>query len=53
MNVVKTVAGFLNSGIQGTLIIGVDDNCNVLGLERDFQLLDKDKNNGGCFHEET
>jgi hypothetical protein len=43
MNVVKTVAGFLNAGISGTVLIGVDDDCKVLGLEKDFQLLVDDK----------
>ncbi len=43
MNVVKTVAGFLNAGISGTVLIGVDDDCKVLGLEKDFQLVDYDK----------
>ena len=43
MNVVKAVAGFLNAGISGTLLIGVDDDCNILGLEKDFQLVDSNK----------
>ncbi|RLI97242.1 MAG: hypothetical protein DRO96_01060 [Candidatus Aenigmatarchaeota archaeon] len=34
-SVVKTVVGFLNAN-GGTLIIGVDDNHNVLGLENDY-----------------
>lgn len=34
----KTVAAFLNSG-GGTLIIGIDDNGSVLGIEQDIQSL--------------
>lgn len=43
--VVKTIAAFAN-GQGGTLLIGVDDNGNILGLEGDFRALggaDKDK----------
>ncbi|GGC73867.1 DUF262 domain-containing protein [Hoyosella rhizosphaerae] len=36
--IAKTVCGFLN-GEGGTLIIGVDDDGNVLGLERDMSTL--------------
>jgi hypothetical protein len=36
----KTMAAFLNSD-GGTLIIGVDDNQNICGLERDLQTLSK------------
>lgn len=34
--IVKTVAGFLN-GDGGSLLIGVDDNGSIIGLERDYQ----------------
>ncbi len=34
----KTLAGFMNSE-GGTLLIGVNDNGEVLGLENDFQTL--------------
>ena len=34
--VTKTIAAFLNSG-GGTLLVGVDDSGNVLGIEHDFQ----------------
>lgn len=38
--IVKTVAGFLNAE-GGTLLIGIDDDGNVLGLESDFGTLTK------------
>lgn len=38
--IAKTISSFLNSE-GGTLIIGVDDKGNVLGLERDFKTLNK------------
>lgn len=47
--IAKTLAAFLNSG-GGVLLIGVDDNKNVIGLEADFKSykvrnnLDKFKN---------
>jgi predicted HTH transcriptional regulator len=34
LSVLKTIAGFLNAG-GGTLVIGVDDDENVLGLAAD------------------
>jgi len=34
---VKTIAAFLNSN-GGTLLVGVDDDGNILGIERDFGL---------------
>jgi ActR/RegA family two-component response regulator len=37
--VVKTVAAFLNSAKGGTLLLGVDDNGTVVGLEPDFHTL--------------
>jgi len=43
--IIKTVAAFTNSD-GGTLLIGVDDDGNVLGLENDYAALgnaDKDK----------
>jgi predicted HTH transcriptional regulator len=39
-SVVKTLAAFLNSE-GGTLLIGVDDERNVLGLETDFASFSK------------
>ncbi|MGB5969213.1 MAG: ATP-binding protein, partial [Spirulinaceae cyanobacterium] len=38
--IVKTVAAFLNSG-GGRLLIGVEDDGNVIGLEADYQTLKK------------
>jgi len=35
--IVKAIAGFSNSRPGGTLIIGVDDNLSVTGLEEDFK----------------
>jgi len=37
--VIKTLAGFLNSYTGGTLLIGVADDGEILGLEQDFQTL--------------
>ena len=36
-SVVKTVAGLMNGG-GGTLVIGVDDDGNILGIEKDLLL---------------
>lgn len=44
--VLKTLAGFLNSSIGGTLLIGVADNGEVLGLEKDYQTLKKPDQDG-------
>lgn len=38
-SILKTVAAFLNSYKGGTLVIGVEDNKNVLGVEYDFSAL--------------
>lgn len=46
--IVKTVAGFLN-GHGGTLLIGVDDTGEVLGLARDYQHTKKDSPNRDKF----
>ncbi len=43
--VVKTLAGFLN-GEGGTLIIGVDDRAQVLGLENDYSTLKQEDRDG-------
>jgi predicted HTH transcriptional regulator len=40
-SILKTVAAFLNSYKGGTLIIGVEDNKNILGAEYDFPALGK------------
>lgn len=44
--VAKTVAGFLN-GRGGTLLIGVDDTRQVVGLEQDYATLSKRPNKDG------
>jgi hypothetical protein len=44
--VVKTIAGFLNA-YGGTLIIGVDDSGNAIGLDRDLGSLSKKPNLDG------
>ncbi len=43
--VVKTVAGFMNRH-GGTLIIGVDDEANVLGLAKDLTTIGRDDLDG-------
>lgn len=44
--ILKTVAGFLNSSIGGTLLIGVADNGEVIGLEKDYQTLKRPDQDG-------
>jgi len=44
--IVKTVSGFLN-GKGGTLLIGVDDAGQVIGLEPDYETLSKRPNRDG------
>jgi predicted HTH transcriptional regulator len=39
--IVKTVAAFLNSERGGTLLIGVDDAGQILGLKHDYKLFGK------------
>jgi len=43
--IVKTFAGFLNAS-GGKLLVGVDDDGNPLGLERDYQTLKKKDRDG-------
>lgn len=43
--VMKTVAGFMNAD-GGTLLIGVDDDGNVLGLEKDYKITPKGNKDG-------
>lgn len=45
--IVKTVAAFLNSEQGGTLLIGVDDDANVVGLAHDYRTLGKKANRDG------
>jgi predicted HTH transcriptional regulator len=44
--IVKTVCGFLNAE-GGSLIVGVDDDSNVLGLELDYATLGSKGNRDG------
>lgn len=44
-SVLKTIAAFLNSN-GGTLLIGVDDNGNVLGLKNDMKTVKKHDKDG-------
>jgi hypothetical protein len=44
--VIKALAGFLNSQKGGTLLIGVADNGEILGLEKDFGSLKKPDQDG-------
>ncbi|HMF57576.1 MAG TPA: RNA-binding domain-containing protein, partial [Pyrinomonadaceae bacterium] len=39
--IVKTVAAFLNSERGGTLLVGVDDEGNVIGLKHDYKMFGK------------
>ena len=34
--ILKTIAAFMNSE-GGTLIVGVDDSGNILGVEKDYE----------------
>ena len=45
MAVVKTVAGFMNAK-GGTLLIGVDDEGQVLGLDNDYKVTPKGNKDG-------
>ena len=47
--VVKTISAFLNTD-GGTLIIGVDDGGNILGLEKDLKTLSKQDIDGFELH---
>lgn len=44
-SIAKTVAGFLNSE-GGTLLIGVADDCTVLGIDYDLETLRRPDNDG-------
>ncbi|WP_044085463.1 AlbA family DNA-binding domain-containing protein [Lewinella cohaerens] len=43
--IVKTIAGFMNTS-GGTLLIGLDDSGNILGLKQDYQSLKKKDRDG-------
>lgn len=47
--IAKTISAFLNSD-GGTLIIGIDDNGNVLGLDKDINTLSKQNTDGFELH---
>jgi predicted HTH transcriptional regulator len=44
--VLKTIAGYLNSSTGGTLLIGVADNGEIIGLEKDYQSLKRQDQDG-------
>ena len=44
--VLKSLAGFLNSNHGGTLLIGVADDGEIIGLENDYQTLKKPNQDG-------
>lgn len=44
--VMKTLAGFFNSYVGGTLLIGVADNGEIVGLANDYQTLKKPDQDG-------
>ena len=44
--VLKSLAGFLNSKHGGTLLIGVADDGEIIGLENDYQTLKKQNQDG-------
>ncbi len=44
--VLKSLAGFLNSHEGGTLLIGVADDGQIIGLENDFKTLKKQNQDG-------
>ncbi len=44
--VLKSIAGFLNSKHGGTLLIGVSDDGQIIGLENDYQTLKKQNQDG-------
>jgi len=44
--ILKTLAGFFNSPIGGTLLIGVADNGELIGLQNDYQTLKKPNQDG-------
>ncbi len=44
--ILKTIAGFLNSSTGGTLLIGVSDNGDIIGLDKDYQALKRRDQDG-------
>jgi len=49
LSVAKTVAGFMNAR-GGVLLIGIDDNGNILGLAEDYGTLKKPSRDGFQLH---
>jgi Putative DNA-binding domain len=49
-SILKTVAAFLNSYEGGTLIIGIEDDGNILGVEYDFPSIPKEDLDGYELH---
>lgn len=45
INIVRTIVGFMNSRAGGTLLIGVADNGDIIGLEKDYLVADRKKQN--------
>ncbi len=45
--IVKTVASFLNAEAGGTLLIGVEDNGDVLGLQHDYKTFGRKQDRDG------
>ena len=43
--IVKTISAFLNTE-GGLLFIGIDDDCKILGIEKDYQSLNKKNSDG-------
>ena len=48
--VIKTIVGFLNSKLGGTLLIGVDDEGNAIGVDADYDSLKKKDRDGFELH---
>lgn len=44
-NIVRAVASMLNSSTGGTLLIGVEDNGQICGVENEYIIADKGKSN--------
>ncbi|GFO71756.1 hypothetical protein BJAS_P1443 [Bathymodiolus japonicus methanotrophic gill symbiont] len=44
--VLKTLAGYLNSSLGGTLLIGVSDSGKILGLDKDYKSIKRQDQDG-------
>ncbi len=44
--ILKTLAGYLNNSLGGTLLIGVNDKGEIIGLEKDYQSLKRPDQDG-------